>query len=251
MKRQDISRLRRNYARHFQIGLILSISLITLAFQWTIQPPDYSDATVAASLEEPDVQIVRTVYEKPPQLPPPAIHPTETIIETEVEFVEEPLPEKIETVVTALPPNEDTFPEPTRASTPPKAPPLPEEPKVDVPPIVLVAEEMPRFQGCEEMDLAKEERKKCAEEQMLKFIYSHVKYPQLAKEIGLEGTVVARFIIETDGSVSAPQIVKDIGAGCGKEVMRLVKRMPRWIPGKQNGRKVRVQFNLPVQFRLK
>lgn len=85
---------------------------------------------------------------------------------------------------------------------------------------------------------------------MLKFIYENIKYPPIARENGVEGTVYVRFVVEKDGSVSNTEIVRDIGAGCGEEAMRVVKKFPRWNPGKQRGRPVRVYFNLPVKFKL-
>jgi protein TonB len=56
--------------------------------------------------------------------------------------------------------------------------------------------------------------------------------------------------VEPDGSISNPEIVRDIGAGCGEEALRIVNMMPEWIPGRQRGKAVRVQFNLPVRFDL-
>ncbi|MCC6726269.1 MAG: energy transducer TonB [Saprospiraceae bacterium] len=85
---------------------------------------------------------------------------------------------------------------------------------------------------------------------MLKFIYENIKYPNIARENGVEGTVYVRFVVEKDGSVSNVEVVRDIGGGCGEEAMRVVKKFPKWNPGKQRGRAVRVFFNLPVKFKL-
>jgi protein TonB len=85
---------------------------------------------------------------------------------------------------------------------------------------------------------------------MLKFIYDNIKYPSIARENGVEGMVVVSFVVEKDGSISDARIARDIGAGCGQEAVRVVNMMPKWNPGKQRGRPVRVQFNLPVKFKL-
>ncbi|MFQ5448627.1 MAG: TonB family protein, partial [Saprospiraceae bacterium] len=114
--------------------------------------------------------------------------------------------------------------------------------------IFKVVEEMPRFPGCEESDV--QDRKNCADAKMLEFIYTNIKYPKEARENGIEGMVVVRFIIEKDGSLSGRKIERAIGGGCDEEVLRVVGLMPNWIPGKQRGRTVRVQFNLPVKFKL-
>lgn len=85
---------------------------------------------------------------------------------------------------------------------------------------------------------------------MLKFIYDNIQYPGIARENGVEGTVVVQFVVEKDGSITDVKVIRDIGAGCGAEAMRVVNKMPKWNPGKQRGRPVRVQFNLPVKFKL-
>jgi TonB family protein len=107
-----------------------------------------------------------------------------------------------------------------------------------------VVEEMPRFPGCEDNN------KNCADKKMLEFIYQNLRYPALARENEVEGTVVVSFIVERNGKITEPKIVREIGGGCGDEVLRVVNLMPTWIPGKQKGEAVRVQFNLPVRFQL-
>jgi protein TonB len=110
---------------------------------------------------------------------------------------------------------------------------------------------MPRFLSAEcESKGSKEEIKQCAQGEMLKFIYKNIKYPPIARENGVEGTVVIRFVVDKNGNVKEPEILRDIKAGCGAEAMRVVNMMPKWKPGQQRGRKVPVYFNLPVKFKL-
>ncbi len=116
--------------------------------------------------------------------------------------------------------------------------------------IFKVVEEMPRFPGCEDTSTQIVEKKNCADHKMLEFIYNSIRYPATAREAGIEGTVVISFIIEQDGKISEPKIVRDIGGGCADEALRVVNLMPDWIPGRQKGEVVRVQFNLPVRFKL-
>lgn len=92
--------------------------------------------------------------------------------------------------------------------------------------------------------------KGCYDRELLKFIYANLKYPTVARENGVEGTVYVRFVVEKDGSITAPEIVRDIGAGCGDEALRIVKRMPKWTPAMKNGTPVRAWFNLPIKFKL-
>ncbi len=129
---------------------------------------------------------------------------------------------------------------PPETQTPPPPPPQP---------IRRIVEEMPRFSGCETM-ADKEKRKKCSEEKMYDFVDKNLLYPAIAKDNGVEGVVVVRFIVEIDGTLTNPQVVRDIGASCGEEALNVVRMMPNWIPGKLRGKAVRTQFNLPVKFKI-
>lgn len=120
--------------------------------------------------------------------------------------------------------------------------------------IFKTVEEMPRFPGCEHPDSSLVARRKCAEQRLLDYIYRRIVYPAEAREQGLEGTVVITFVVEKDGSLSNAAVVRDIGGGAGAAALRLLEAMQRdgvrWIPGRQGGQPVRVQFNLPVRFKL-
>lgn len=87
-------------------------------------------------------------------------------------------------------------------------------------------------------------------EAMYRFFAENIKYPQEAKDKNITGKVYVTFVVEADGSISNPRLLRDIGGGCGQEAIRVVKLMPRWKPGKNKGQPVRVQFNLPVNFTL-
>ena len=120
--------------------------------------------------------------------------------------------------------------------------------------VFKVVEEMPRFPGCEDVEGDDNAKKSCADKAMLQFIYSNIKYPVLARQSQVQGTIVIQFVVEKNGMISNIKCTRDIGAECGQEGVRVVKMMnvmpERWIPGKQKGKPVRVQFNLPIKFRL-
>ena len=88
-------------------------------------------------------------------------------------------------------------------------------------------------------------------EALYKYLAQNIKYPQLARENNITGKVYVTFGVEKDGSIANPKVLRDIGGGCGAEALRVVKSMPKWAPGKQRGKAVRVQFNLPVNFNLR
>jgi len=110
-------------------------------------------------------------------------------------------------------------------------------------------DEMPRFSGCED-ETNPDERKKCAEMQMLQHIYSNVHYPAEARDAGIEGMAVVSFIVERDGQISNIQILRSVGYGIDEEVIRIVENMPNWTPGIHEDETVRVEFKLPIRFKL-
>ncbi len=97
-------------------------------------------------------------------------------------------------------------------------------------------EQMPQFPG--------------GEKEMMKFIMDNMKYPPKAKEMGIQGTVIASFIVNDKGKVVKVKIVRGIGSGCDEEALRVIKSMPDWTPGKQGGKAVNVSYLLPVKFTL-
>ena len=97
-------------------------------------------------------------------------------------------------------------------------------------------EDMPEFPG--------------GEKAMMDFVAKNVQYPKEAMEKEISGRVLVGFIVEKDGSISETEIVKGIGGGCDEEAVRVVKAMPKWKPGKQKGKPVRVHFMLPLTFKL-
>ena len=85
---------------------------------------------------------------------------------------------------------------------------------------------------------------------LMQYLSSNIKYPAIAEENGIQGRVICTFVVERDGSITDVRIAKSVDPSLDKEAMRVVSKMPRWIPGKQNGSAVRVKFTLPVTFRL-
>ena len=251
MNRPDISRLNKNRRIYLKIGFIISLSLTVMAFNYTVYDQNNEDYKPPKPIEETEVHVVRTIQKEKKVLPPLAVKPTEKFIEEEVIFDPEPEPEPIKKEILVDPKPVESDPVPIAMPEPKPPVVLPDEPVDDVPkmPFVFV-EQMPRFVGCENRGLNDSDLKECSDKKMLDYIYSKVKYPPIAKENGIEGTVIASFVVEKDGSISGLKIARDIGGGCGKEVLRIVKDMPDWIPGEQRKRKVRVQFNLPVKFKL-
>ncbi len=115
-------------------------------------------------------------------------------------------------------------------------PPVQQEEEIDETEIFTVVESMPEFPG--------------GAGEMMTFIAKNVKYPSMARESGIQGRVFVNFVVEPNGSVSNGKVLRGIGGGCDEEAIRVVQSMPKWTPGKQRGKAVRVSFNLPVRFTL-
>lgn len=121
--------------------------------------------------------------------------------------------------------------------------------------VYKVVDQMPLFPGydCGEVKRYRK-RKVCADKAMLEYIYSHVRYPEKAREEGITGMAVVCFIVEKTGVVSNIEVVRDPGGGLGEAAAKVVRQMKadnlRWEVGLHKGKPVRVQFNLPVKFEL-
>ncbi|MCF8298966.1 MAG: energy transducer TonB [Saprospiraceae bacterium] len=102
--------------------------------------------------------------------------------------------------------------------------------------IIRIIEKPPSFPG--------------GEEARVKFIIENVEYPDLAREKNIQGTVYVSFVVDTDGNVTDVEVLRGIGGGCDEEAVRVIKLMPKWKPGTQRGKAVRVQFNMPIKFTL-
>jgi TonB family protein len=88
------------------------------------------------------------------------------------------------------------------------------------------------------------------DEARLQFLWNNIIYPQSAMERGIQGTVYVTFVIDKDGSIDDVKVIKGIGGGCDEEAIRVVKLLPKWRPGYQSGKPVRVLFNMPIRFTL-
>jgi len=116
--------------------------------------------------------------------------------------------------------------------------------------IYRIVDQMPRFPGCENSDKPRALKNACAKDKLISFISNKLRYPETASKEGLEGMVLASFIVDEEGNILEPEIKRDIGGGCGEEALRVVGLMPKWIPGVHEDEAVKVRFNLPIHFKL-
>jgi TonB family protein len=102
--------------------------------------------------------------------------------------------------------------------------------------VYTVVEQMPQFPG--------------GNDAMMSYIRRELRYPETAKELGIQGKVICSFVVDRSGEIRNVEVLRGIGGGCDQEAVRVLRNMPAWTPGKQNGQAVNVKFNLPISFKL-
>lgn len=231
----DVGKFRLTF---LQIGLLLSLCFVLYAFNVKQQT---ETATIDYTVNvEPPTEVLPPRTPPPSEPPPPPPPPPKLeILEDEIE-IEEEQPEISETDV-----NEDTQVEPIDLPIEDDIDDLladvdePDEQVPEEPEIFDVVEDMPEFPG--------------GQAALFRFFGEQVKYPTMARENGIEGTVYIGFVVMEDGSIGNVQIKRGLnagGAGCDAEALRVTKLMPRWTPGRQRGKTVRVNYTIPVKFTL-
>jgi protein TonB len=206
-----------------QIGLIVALAAMLVAFEWKTYDLKQTDlgGRQAEKVEEDLIEI--TNQNKPP--PPPAPPPTTTLINIVNDDIEVETDLNIDAEATQL----TEIPEYTPIASN-------EEEEVGEAEIFMVVEESPSFPG--------------GDEARIRFLTENIKYPQIARESSIQGTVYVTFVVEKNGNVTDVRVLRGIGGGCDEEAIRVIKAMPKWSPGKQRGKPVRVQFNMPIKFTL-
>jgi protein TonB len=206
----------------FEIGMIIALLVVFGAFSMKSYDKKTVNQLQVAMDDAPEEIIPITEQKvKPPPPPPPKQVTQIKIVEDDVE-VEDDLDIDVEAD------DATEFEE--------YIPPEEEEEEVEEQQIFQVVENMPEFPG--------------GRGALMKYLATNIKYPPYAKEAGIQGRVFINFVVETDGSITAVKVLRGIGGGCDEEAIRVVKSMPKWKPGMQRGKPVRVSFNLPVKFTL-
>ena len=211
---------------YLEIGLVVILALALVAFNIKSYDKEEKVVNTRTAESEIDVEILNTQEEETP--PPPPEEPE--VVATDLKVVENDEQPINEVGLINAEDNankaQETF---VKVEVKEEVEEVEEE-------VFLVVEDDPEFPG--------------GLSALSQYLASNIKYPQLAKENNITGKVFVSFVVEKDGSVGQVKILRDIGGGCGAEAVRVVKAMPKWKPGKQRGKPVRTQFNLPVDFSL-
>lgn len=206
-----------------QIGLIISLAVAWAVFEMKSYDKREIDESLLRQTELLPEEMVEITKQEEPK-PQPVEMPKTT---TQLEIVEDDV--EVEDIEINAEMDQNEVVEEYVA-------PVIEEEEVVEQEIFQIVEEMPAFPG--------------GEAKLMEYVGKNVKYPQIARESGIKGRVFVSFVVEPDGSVSNVKVLRGIGGGCDEEAMRVVKAMPKWKPGKQRGKAVRVSYMLPVNFQL-
>jgi len=206
-----------------EIGLIIGLALMLIAFEW--KSYDKIVMEVSSRQAEDVAEEIIPITEQKIKPPPPA--PVQQVVKINIVEDDVEVDDNIDIDVEA---DQNTEVQEYIA------PVVEEEESAEEAQIFMVVESMPAFPG--------------GEAALYKYLAENIKYPQMAKESGIQGRVFVTFVVERNGSVTDVRVLRGIGGGCDEEAIRVVKGMPQWTPGKQRGKAVRVQYNLPVKFTL-
>lgn len=207
------------------LGLVIALGVTLAAFEYKASPKKTESLGQVAmqDIEEEIIPITREQEIKPPPPPPPQVVEVLNIVDDEVEIEDELEIEDTEVtddmiidVAPVISTQEEVEEEDTQ--------------------VFFIVEDMPEFPGGE---LA-----------LRQFIANSVKYPVIAQENGIQGRVYVTFVVDADGSVSEPRIARGVDPSLDKEALRVVSSLPKWKPGKQRGKPVRVSYTVPINFQL-
>jgi protein TonB len=205
----------------FNVGLVITLLVVIVAFEWRVYE-DGSEVSLKAQAEQFEDLMDIPQTQQPPPPPPKKIQP-EIIEVPDEEEIEEEIEIDLDVEMT-----EETVIEEVVFEE------APAEEEVET--IFTIVEDQPAPEG--------------GMAAFYQFVQKQMKYPAQARRMGIEGKVFVQFVVDKDGTLTEVKAVKGIGAGCDEEAVRVIEGAPKWKPGKQRGRAVKVRMILPIQFKL-
>jgi len=218
MKKSEHAQLGRKRGQFLTIGLIVALTLTISAFEWkSYDNGDFVNKQIIVDFEPPE--IIPPTVNNIPKPPKPKVYPI--VVEAEKD---DPKIDPEDFVI-----DTDEIEEIKPEDFEPPIEVVTDEPFVFV-------EVMPEFEG--------------GQIGFMKYIAKQVKYPRKAKSLGVEGKVFVAFVIDKEGNITEVKTIKGIGVGCDEEAERVIRSAPKWKPGKQRGKAVKVKMVLPIHFTL-
>lgn len=225
VKKSKSANLERGKGTWVLMGLVAVLAILYVAFEWTQHEKKFNDEILNAgdiTIEEEVIPI--TMPEKKTVPPPP-----QAVTQAEVlNIVEDDADIEETTLVSA---EDQTEYVEISDDVPIVVEDIEEEQQ-----IFQVVENMPEFPG--------------GTAALMAYLRKNIKYPTICQEQGIQGRVVVQFVVNKDGSIVDPEVIKPVNPYLDKEALRVISTMPKWKPGEQRGKPVRVKFTVPVQFKL-
>ncbi|MGL5260995.1 MAG: energy transducer TonB [Bacteroides sp.] len=213
------------------LGYVIVLAFMFVAFEWSNRDIKIDTSQVVQDIEfEEDIMPITEQDNTPPPPPPPPEEVPQAVTEIlnvvdDDEDIEEVEIQSVEDTGQKVEIKQFTGPKVIKK----------EEPKEEE--IFTIVEEMPEFPG--------------GMAELMKYLGKNIKYPTIAQENGIQGRVVVAFVVNRDGSIVDPEVMRGVDPSLDKEAIRVITSMPKWKPGKQRGQSVRVKYTVPVTFRLK
>ena len=211
-----------------EIGLLVALLICLVAFEWKTYDKQITvmDNTVQAATEEESVPII------PPDLPPPPEMPRVPVVSDVIEIVDDT--EKIKDDLILSTEDDKNLGVQIMDYVPKQA--VEDAVEEDIP--VAIVEEKPKFMGG-------------GEEEFVKWVGKNMTYPEIAKENNIQGRVFCSFVVTPEGKVVDVKVLRGVDSSLDKEAVRVISMSPKWTPGKQRNKPVRVRYNIPVVFQLR
>lgn len=219
--------LERNKRVFLMIGLVLSLGITLLAFEWKTRPSQVSSlgSLELAEVEDEVIPITRQEQvQPPPPPPPPQVIEVLKIVDNSVDILDDLSLFDSEA-------DRETF-----IDVAPVIQTVREEKEEEEAQVFFIVEEMPEFPG--------------GEAALRRFIANSIKYPQIAQENGIQGRVYVQFVVDRDGSITDAKVARGVDPSLDKEALRVVNTLPKWKPGMQRGKPVKVSYTVPINFVL-
>lgn len=227
VKKSPKADLERSKGLNTLMGFVVGLAIVFVGFEWStrdVMVVKESDQ-VQDIIAEEEVEITRPENTPPPPPPPaPVVTEVLNVVEDDVELEQQDILTSEDTQEAAQ----------TAVYTPPAA--VEEEEEEAAQQIFTVVEEMPEFPG--------------GNAELLKYLAKSIKYPVIAQENGIQGRVICAFVVNRDGGIVDAEVLRGVDPSLDKEALRVIMAMPKWKPGKQRGKPVRVKYTVPVTFRL-
>ena len=211
-----------------EIGLIAALALVLLVFEWSTTDKEVSSLAANTTVITDEEQAPITQETPPP--PPEQIK--EPVMTEELQIVENDV--KVETDFIST----DDSDQKIEIKPYVEAKPVEEEVEVEEEIPFAIVEDKPMFQGKDANEFTK-------------WVYNQIEYPEIAKENGIQGRVTVQFTIDKDGSVKDVKVLRGVDSSLDKEAVRVIQKSPKWSPGKQRNKPVKVKYTFPIIFQLR